>query len=196
MNTNNYSNLTQMPKIIDETAIHSPSKLISTKIISHTPGRLRLRIPKRDRQTGKMQRIASLLEAQPNVNQVKTSVERGSILINHDGGDDSLKNVLNTLKDLGIIFADITEGDTEASASISNAVVDLNKRVQEVTNGAVDLRFLFPLGLSILAVRQLLIKGLQFETIPWYVLGWYAFDSFIKLNNPRQPQTDSEYKKS
>jgi hypothetical protein len=31
-------------------------------------------------------------------------------------------------------------------------------------------------------MRQLMIKGLQLEVIPWYVLAWYAFDSFLKLN--------------
>jgi hypothetical protein len=46
----------------------------------------------------------------------------------------------------------------------------------------VDLRFLFPLSLSLLALRQLLVKGWQLELIPWYVLAWYAFDSFIKLH--------------
>ncbi|OUL28066.1 HMA2 domain-containing protein [Nostoc sp. 106C] len=196
MSTNNYGYLTQMPQVIEQTAINTQSKLIPTKIISDTPGRLRLRIAPGDRQAGKMQKIANLLEAQPNVSQVRTNIDRGSILINHDRGDDSLENVLSTLKDIGIIFGDISEGSTEASAGVSNAVVDLNKRVQQATNGAMDLRFLFPLGLSILSVRQLLIKGLQFETIPWYVLAWYAFDSFIKLNTNRQPQTNSEYGKS
>ncbi|MDZ8050373.1 MAG: HMA2 domain-containing protein [Aulosira sp. ZfuVER01] len=196
MSTNNYGHLTQMPQIIEQTAISIPSKLIPTKIISDTPGRLRLRIAPRDRQAGKMQTIANVLEAKPNVSQVKTNIHGGSILIHHDRGDDSLANVLATLQDIGMIFVDIAEGNTEASVGVSNAVVDLNKRVQAATNSAVDLRFLFPLGLSILAVRQLLIKGLQFETIPWYVLAWYAFDSFLKLNQPRQLQPYREYTRS
>ncbi len=196
MSTNNYGNLTQMPQVIEQKAINNRSKLIPTKIISHTPGRLRLRIAPGDRQAGKMQQIVNLLEAQPNVSQVKTNIDRGSILIHHDRTDGSLENVLATLKDLGIIFANITEGNTEVSIGVANAVVDLNKRVQQATNGTVDLRFLFPLGLSILSLRQLMIKGLQFETIPWYVLAWYAFDSFLKLNNPRQPQPNSESGKS
>ena len=195
MSTNNYGILTQMPQTIESGTLTTTSKPISTKIISDTPGRLRLRIAPRDRQAGKMQKIANFLEAQPNVSQVTTSIDRGSIVIHHDRNDESLENVLNTLKDIGIIFADIAEGSTEASATVSNAVVDLNKRVQAVTNGSVDLRFLFPLGLSILSLRQLLIKGLQFETIPWYVLAWYAFDSFLKLNHLRQPQPNSESQK-
>jgi hypothetical protein len=129
-----------------------------------------------------MQRIASVLNANPQVNRVSINLHSGSITIYHNGKNGSLDNVFATLRDLGLIFADITEGKTEAAAQVTNAVVDLNQRIRQATNGAIDIRFLFPLGLSTLAVRQLLSKGLQFETIPWYVLAWYAFDSFIKLH--------------
>ena len=61
-------------------------------------------------------------------------------------------------------------------------MVNFNKKFEQATSGEVDLRFLFPLGLSLLAVRQILVKGWQLELIPWYVLAWYSFDSFIKLN--------------
>jgi hypothetical protein len=170
MLTNNRGQLTHLPKII------GPS--ISTKIISHTPGRLRLRVGRCDRQSEKMLRIARTLETQPKINQVQINVPQGSICINHDGIED----VLAILQDIGLMIAELGDGSTEAAVGISSAVVDLNQRVSSATNGAVDLRFLFPLGLSMLAVRQLMVKGWELEVIPWYVLAWYAFDSFMKLN--------------
>ena len=191
MLTNNHGNLTKMPKIIEPATINRSSSLISTKIVSDTPGRLRLRIAPSHRQAQKMQRIASILETQPNINQVQTNIFHGSIVINHSGKNGSLRDVLATLKDIGLIIADMTEGSTEASVGVSNAIVDLNKRVKSATMGAVDLRFLFPFGLTILAVRQLTLKGWQLEFIPWYVLAWYAFDSFIKLNGISQPQLNN-----
>lgn len=166
------------------------SKPISTKVISSTPGRLRLRVAQQHCQSGEMQRLASVLKANPQVSQVSTNPHSGSITIYHDGKNNSLGNVFATLQDLGIIFADLTEGKTEAAAQVTNAIVDLNQRVRTATNGAIDIRFLFPLGLSTLAVRQLLSKGLQFETIPWYVLAWYAFDSFIKLHGTGPSTTE------
>lgn len=177
---------------MDQATLKTPFKPISTKIVSNTPGRLRLRIALSDRQSRKMQIITSVLNAQPNVSQVSTNIQHGSILINHSAKEGSLENVLATLHDIGMIFADITEGSTEAAADVSSAVMDLNKRVEQATDGAVDLRFLFPLGLSTLAVRQLLIQGLQLEAIPWYVLAWYAFDSFIKLHGASYPETSNE----
>ncbi len=179
---NGYSSLAEVPKVSEKGVLEKASKQIFTQVVSNTPRRLRLRIAQLHRQPRQMQRLVTSLEAHPNVHQVKSNIHHGSILIHHDGKDGSLENVFSKLWDLGVIFEDITEGKSEAAAEISNAVVDLNKRVQRATNNVVDLRFLFPLTLGILSIRQLIIKGLQFEIIPWYVLAWYAFDSFLKLH--------------
>ncbi|MBE8967040.1 hypothetical protein IQ277_12520 [Nostocales cyanobacterium LEGE 12452] len=192
MLTNGHSTYNKMLEIIDKPTFKTLPKPISTKVVSSTPGRLRLRVVHSHRQPEKMQRIANALSANSHITKVKTNFYHGSIVINHDGKDGSLENVLATLKDLGIIFADISEGNTEAAAGVSSAVVDLNQRVKQSTHGAFDLRILFPLGLASLSVRQLLNKGLQLEVIPWYVLAWYAFDSFIKLHGTSQKQSSSE----
>lgn len=192
---NNHGHLTKMSRVIKQTTsktIKTPAKHIHTKIVSNTPGRLRIRIARPYCRAKEMQRIASALEAQPNISQVRTNIYHGSILINHDGKDGSLKNVFATLQDIGLIFGGITQSGSEAAMGVTNAVLDLNKKVELATNGAVDLRFLFPLGLSILAARQLIAKGLQFEIIPWYVLAWYAFDSFVKLHGTSQEQPSSD----
>lgn len=192
MLTNNHGTLTKIPKVIEQGSLSILPKQIFTKIVSKTPGRLRLRVARQHRKPEEMQRIAHILEAQPNVTQVRTNISQGSIVINHDHKDESWENLVGTLIDLGIIFADIAEGKSDVAMDVSGAVVDLNKRVEQATNGAVDLRLLFPFGLSILAVRQLMKQGLQIEIIPWYVLAWYAFDSFIKLHGIHQAQSNNE----
>jgi Heavy metal associated domain 2 len=190
---NGYSNLAQMPKALQAKPLQKTTKYIPTKVISNTPGRLRLRVNHSHRQKEQMQHLASALEANSNINDVRTNIHHGSITIQHNGDDASLKDIIATLTDLGIIFADITEGNTEAAGQVANAFSDLNQRVENATSGLVDMRFLFPLGLSILSIRQLLAKGLQLEIIPWYVLAWYAFDSFLKLhNNTSQPKSTNE----
>lgn len=177
-----------MPTIIQSATLKTLSTPMSTRVVSSTPGRLRLRVSQPHRQPGEIKRIASVLEAHPQISQVRTNVQNGSIIIHHDPENGSLDNVFATLGDLGLIFGGFTQGKSQAAAGLSNAVVDLNKQVEQATNGVVDLRFIFPLGLSALALRQLLNKGLQFETIPWYVLAWYSFDSFIKLHATSEPQ--------
>lgn len=178
---NGYVNQTQSPILKQSKPVVTAHAQISTKIVSDTPGRLRLRIAPKNRKSEDIQKIVTALEAHPNITQVQTNISQGSITIKHEG-EDSRGNTIAALKDLGIIFGDIAEGKSEAAAEVSNAVVDLNKRVRESTDGLVDLRFLFPLGLGCLSIRQLMAKGLQIDIIPWYVLAWYSFDSFLKLH--------------
>ncbi len=178
MTANGYAN-----KIGMLTTLKKLSTPISTQIVSSTPGRMRLRVAQPHRQSGEMERIINTLKAHPQIDRVQMNPQHGSILIHHAGENGSLNDIFATLKDLGLIFGGMTPyGKSQTAAGVTNAVVDLNQRVVKATDGVVDLRVLFPLGLGVLAMRQLLVKGLQFDIIPWYVLAWYTFDSFIKLN--------------
>lgn len=81
----------------------------------------------------------------------------------------------------------VSEGRSRAAGEIMHAVSELNAQVGWLTNGMADLRMLMPLGLGALAIRQLFVKGIQLDEIPWYTLAWYSFDSFSKLNRDEQP---------
>lgn len=163
--------------------------LISATVVSSTPGRLRLRVAPQHRQPKQIKRIASALEAHPQIERLQTNLESGSITIYYALKDGRWENVIPTLRDWGIVvYRQLPQEKSQAAASLSNAAKSLNQQVALVTKSVVDLRFLFSVGLSVLALRQLRTQGWQFETIPWYVLAWYAFDSFIKLHNHNQPQ--------
>lgn len=189
---NGYSKLKTMPAVKQQVTTKNPLQPIATKVISSTPGRLRLRVAHPHRQPATMQSLADNLKASPNINQVRINLQHGSITIHHDTEDSNVENLCATLRDLGIIFSDMLEGKSEAASQVATAVVDLNKRVKQSTKGMVDLRFLFPLGLATLSLRQLVARGWQLEMIPWYVLAWYAFDSFLKLNSQNQQQSTGE----
>jgi hypothetical protein len=53
-----------------------------------------------------------------------------------------------------------------------------------------------PLFLSLLALRQLFSKSPRLKTAPWYILAWYAFDSFLKLNDPPEKRSQPDEDKS
>lgn len=76
----------------------------------------------------------------------------------------------------------VSEGRSQLAGELMNTTSELNAQVGWLTNGMVDLRMLVPIGLSGLALRQLVAKGLQFDDIPWYTLAWYSFDTFLKLH--------------
>lgn len=155
---------------------------IRVHLVSRAPGRVRLRVSSPHRHNHKMESIACALNERLEIYRVRTNVQSGSITVFHTREYSSFENICAILQDLGIIFHDVTEGQSRAAAGVTQAAADLNQRVNRATRGAVDLRFLIPLSFSALALRQLLVKGLQLEIIPWYVLAWYAFDSFIKLH--------------
>lgn len=68
------------------------------------------------------------------------------------------------------------------SADLIDGFAKFNEIARMLTEDAIDLQLLVPVGFGAIALRQFLTKGLQLDDIPWYVLAWYAFDSFIKLN--------------
>jgi hypothetical protein len=168
-----------------------------THVVSSTPSRTRLRVSQKRRNPQEMKRIASALKASPEVDEVRTNVQTGSIVVHHAPHTSGLDNIFATLNDLGVILCRVTdvelpfmEGKSVVASDLTGAVADLNQRVGLATNGVIDLRMLIPLGLGALAIRQGLRNGWLIEAAPWYVLAYYAFDSFIKLHYTAEPPTN------
>lgn len=174
--------------------MHAPKH---THIVSSTPSRTRLRVSQKRRNPQEMKRITSALKASPEVHEIRTNVQTGSIVVYHAPQSRSLDHISATLNDLGVILGCITEtelpsinGKSAVASDLAGAVADLNQQVGLATNGIIDLRMLIPLGLGALAIRQGLRNGWLIEAAPWYVLAYYAFDSFIKLHYTAEPPTD------
>ena len=175
--------------IADNHNLTHQSSALEAEIVSQTPGRVRLRLPPRHRQQQKIIPLVKALQARLEIYRVRTNIPTGSITILHGRELLSSQDLLLILQDLGVNLVEITReprGSIYSSASAAAVIktaTGLNRQVKTATNEAIDLRFLFPLSLGVLAMRQLIVKGWQLELIPWYVLAWYAFDSFIKLNS-------------
>jgi hypothetical protein len=162
-----------------------------TQIVSATPGRTRLRVSTKRRNEKEMVRIASALKKKLKAPEADINVKTGSILVSHP--HKSVGDLRAILQDLGVILDSATRipmpamGEKSVVASdIACAISDLNKRLGFTTGGLLDLRILAPLGFGTLAVLQWMRRGWQFEIVPWYVLAYAAFDSFIKLHYTRE----------
>jgi hypothetical protein len=165
----------------------------STHIASTTPNRTRIKVSPKRRNPDEMARIVHALKEHPEVHDIRPNVHTGSIVIHHGENDETLKDIQGILQDLGIILGDvidvpIVEGKSGVAKDLTNAISDLNQRVGQASGGVVDLRILVPLGLGTLAIHQLLRNGWQIQMVPWYVLAWYSFDSFIKLHYTSDPE--------
>lgn len=84
------------------------------------------------------------------------------------------------------------EEDSELAQTIMQGMTDVDTRIRELTNGTVDARSLTSLFLGGFALRQLLVKGPQLDDLPWYVLAWYALDSFVKFHDRHSPLLSGE----
>lgn len=84
----------------------------------------------------------------------------------------------STVEDHWIEFIQTEEPDLKTS--IRQISMILNQQTKRLSYGVVDLQILMSMAMAALAVRQLIVKGIDLDEIPWYTLVWYAFDNFVK----------------
>lgn len=174
------------------------------RIVSQTPGRVRIRLHPEHRQQAVLGPIEQELRGCEGVSNVATNARTGSVLIQYDRHHLSFDDVLALCHDLGMVAKDVTDaelipddadqsaasvqpevGHSSTAVTVMDALTDLDRRVSDLTGGKLDVKLLFPLSLGALAVRQIATSGLGLAEVPGYVLLWYAFDSFYKLHQRR-----------
>ncbi|NBD16719.1 MAG: DUF5132 domain-containing protein [Cyanobacteria bacterium] len=83
--------------------------------------------------------------------------------------------------------------DSVLAKTVLKGMSEFDTRIREATKGTVDARSLMPILFGGLALRQLIFKGPQLDDVPWYVLAWYSFDSFMKFHDRHRslPKADA-----
>lgn len=168
-----------------------PLEKVSTplplRVISRTPGRVRLRVPPEHREGETIAQIASTIQVFfPQIHTIRTNIQTGSLTVYYEREQVNFEEILSQLPSFGVIIdegAKILPETSQPAAKLTSAIAGLNQRVKQTTAGSFDLRFLMPLFLSLLALRQVFSNSPGLKTAPWYILAWYAFDSFLKLND-------------
>lgn len=83
---------------------------VQLQIVSNTPGRLRLKIPSQYRDNKELMAMATSLNSLfPQIEQVKTNLQTGSLTIYYSGGSESLADALSKLQALGITLINAAE---------------------------------------------------------------------------------------
>ncbi len=157
-----------------------------TQIVSSTPRRTRIKVSRKRRNPKEMARLAEALRTSPEVSEVTTNLYAGTLIVHHKG--KSLADIQAELKDLGVIAMAATGMETSAQ-SLTDAVSDLENQLGPFMASILDLRLLVPLGFGALAALQLARRGLEMGAAPWYLLAYFAVESFVKLNEPKENPT-------
>jgi hypothetical protein len=173
-------------------------------IVSHSAGRVRVRLHPAHRHEAVLGEVQQDLLTRAGISTVTTNTQTGSVLVQYDRHRLTRDDLLSMLRDVGIMARDMSGGAEElpealdpsaggsevvphstTATGLMDALTDLDRRLSDLTGGKLDVKLLFPLGLGIMATRQIATAGLGLAEVPGYVLLWYAFDSFYKLHQRR-----------
>lgn len=174
------------------------------RIVSHAPGRVRVRVEHGYRDLAVLGLIEQQLVGQEGISSVETNARTGSVLVGYDHHALSKDDMVAMLYDVGEVVRvalgadelpeDLGREDVGASSAATgliDALTDLDRRVSALTGGRVDVKLLVPAGLGLVGVRQILTNGLGLAEVPGYLLVWLAFDVFHKLH--RRPHAPVEH---
>ncbi|MDQ3355485.1 MAG: heavy-metal-associated domain-containing protein [Actinomycetota bacterium] len=129
--------------------------------------------------------MTAVIDALSGVSAVQTSPLTGSVVVHYDPGGTGVDDLRTAFEGLGLTLME-AESAERAQGSPARRVLDaadgVNYRVGRRFGGS-DLRLLFPLALGALSFRQATRDAPGLDQAPWYLLAWYAFDSFLKLND-------------
>jgi hypothetical protein len=164
------------------------------QVVHASPGRLRLRVPRAALEDGTWSRAERALTGMAGVQQVRPNALASSLVVRYDDGVVGLSALLDALARAGLT---VVHGSTDlgpppagersrVARSIESLFGSADGEVTRLTNGTADLRTLVPIGLGALALREILAGRVGMA--PWWTLAWWAFDSFLKLQEPRAPQ--------
>jgi hypothetical protein len=107
-----------------------------------------------------------------------------------------MAGILRFLEDLDVVVDSIahlpsldngtavTESPGTAPAFIT-AINDLNQRLRKTTGLPIDLKQLLPLAFAGAGFWSIARRGLMIESVPGWLLLWFAFDIFVKLHSER-----------
>ncbi len=158
------------------------------RVVHVTPGRVRARVPREALENGALREAEEALLAVDGVREVRRNVAASSIVIRYDPAitDVSALVVAASRANVAVMAADeqasptALPGQRSAIASwIAAPFQRADRQMTEATRGGLDLRTLVPIGLAVLAAREVLAGRLHMA--PWYTLTWWAFDSYLKL---------------
>lgn len=162
----------------------APTAADEARILSIVPGRVRVKVFGRRRSPEELERVTAALDALAGVNAVHTSSLTGSVLVRHEAVHTGIDDLRAVFEGLGLTLVDEEGWDPAQNVParrMLEAADGVNSRVGHRLGGS-DLRLLFPLALGVLSLRQATRDAPGLDQAPWYLLAWYAYDSFLKLN--------------
>jgi len=170
------------------------------RVAHAVPGRVRIKLDARVLTEDRGARLQVALLGLPDIEAVQTTTRTGSVVIVYDPEALDTLSLIARVRQARLLaleppVVDLYAGHqlplSQTAQGIHRTFSGANVRLSEITNGRWDLRSVLPFALGTLALRQLVTDFGAIGAAPWYVLAWYAFDSFWKLNQAHVVIDDS-----
>jgi hypothetical protein len=156
------------------------------QIVSHFPGRLRLRATRFRRDPELAEAAARCLREEPGVVSVTSSTLTGSILAIYDPRAVHADRLVAALQAGGCppVAADAREHalGTELSTRTYQTFASADDRLFQASRGKVDLRTAVPGALFLGGVATLLFRVRSIAAPQWYDLLFWSYVTFNNLN--------------
>jgi hypothetical protein len=167
----------------------SQARVDLLRLVSHFPGRLRVRAESFRANTETADVVAERVAAEPGVQSVTPSRVTGSLLILYEPRELQLPRIVQVivgaggLRGLAFDAVDETPGSPTQGARIRSFFGGMNDALRGVTQGNVDLRAAVPGSLAAGGLAMLLF-GRRIGPA-WYDMLFWSFVTFSNLN-PRK----------
>jgi hypothetical protein len=152
-------------------------------IAHHIPGRIRVRLSHAKGDRAFLEQISQSIAPLPDVHRVEVNSTTGSLVIHYEASqfDDFKKGLADHVahEDLFILDLDSHKEETNISHSIDNGIKNLSNSIKRATEGAVDLKEIFPMALAAAALAFL--KSAE-GTPLWVTLLNFSFSSYMALH--------------
>ncbi len=163
-------------------------------------GRLRVRSEELRGNERTLRAMAQELGGLSGIGNVETNPITGSILVNYDVALLKEKDILFHLSEKSGLSLDTEDVKPKPLSSpeskgleiphLASAVEEpfrnLNAGLLRLTNGYMDFRYFLPLALMAYGTSKLVRMG-PVPAIPWYLLYWWSFRTFVLLNRQMKP---------
>ncbi len=150
------------------------------RVVSATAGRVRVRAVDLVGHR-RLPSIAEELGTWPEVTSVGLRAHSRSVVVHFDPEDATV--MADRLLSLGVdVRAGVAVSLPGAPPATIAAVAATADRVVGRRFDGTDLRLLVPLGLGLMAVRRAMRGQERLADAPWYVLAWYASETFLRFH--------------
>jgi hypothetical protein len=159
------------------------------QLVSHFPGRFRVRARKFREQPKLAETVAQRVSGEPGVLSASASALTGSILVIYDPRTvqvDAVVDALLSASGLSSVVADAEEcaSGTPLAGRILKTFLSADTSVFRAANGQLDLRTMVPGALLCGGVATLLLKS--FVQPQWFDLVFWSYVTFNNLNLARR----------